>query len=351
MATLNLSEIFNAYANKKIDKASVLDYLKSIIENKDDIITRREAVKILGKLNSNSEKLFNYLESLLISDADGYVRANAAKILIDQFSTNAYRPIKWVLEREKFQECLESIVNTIIQCSNDKLRSLLSLIKHVIYNGKAYLCKNNGLDLSGLEIINIKDIKKLKCLKNLLWLNLSYNNIKEINGLSTLRNLKFITFGNNHITEIKGLDSLTELDAIHLNDNYITEIKGLDALTNLRSLNINNNQITEIKNLKTLTKLNLLSLNNNAITEISGLEALHNLVILQLNDNKIQEIRGIYNLKRLTTLNLCNNQIKELIDPKLPNLYYLSLDYNLIPQHQLKTFYKKQRKIIDFRYF
>ena len=350
MTIINLSEICDAYANNLIDKTSATDYLKSIIENKDDTEIRKEAIELLGKINSNSENLFKYLENLLISDTDGYVRANAARIIIEKFSTKAYRPIKWVLERENNHSCLESITNAIIKSSNDNLKSLLKSIKHVIYDDKAYLCKNNGLDLSGLGINNIKNVKNLKSLKDLIWLNLSYNNVKEIEGLSTLRNLTFLTLGNNLISEIKGLENLKNLTGLHLFDNKITEIKGLEGLSNLRSLNLNNNQISEIKNLETLTKLNLLSLNNNKINEIKALETLQNLVILQLNDNKILEIKGLDNLKRLTTLNLCNNKIKEIIAPQLPNLFYLSLDYNPIPQHQLKSFYKQQPKIIDFRY-
>ena len=350
MVIFNLSEIFNAYRNNLIDKSSTIDYLKTIIENKDDIEIRKEAIELLGKINSNSENLFKYLENLLISDIDGYVRAIAAKIIIEHFATKAYRPIKWVLERENIHSCLESIANAIIKSSNDNLKSLLKSIKHVIYDGKAYICKNSGLDLSGLGIKNIKNVKNLKNLRDLVWLNLSYNDVIEIEGLSTLRNLKFLTLGNNLISEIEGLDNLKNLTGLHLFDNKITEIKGLVGLTNLRSLNINNNQISEIKNLETLTKLNLLSLNNNDICEIKALETLQNLVILQLNDNKILEIKGLDNLKRLTTLNLCNNEIRELIAPQLPNLFYLSLDCNPIPQNQLISFYKQKRKIIDFRY-
>ena len=350
MTILNLTEIFTAYTDKKIDKDSAIDYLKSIIENKDDIESRRKAVEDLGKIDSNSEKFFKYFENLLISDTDGYVRANAAKIIIEKFSSKAYRPIKWVLERENNHSCLESIANGIIRSSNDNLKSLLKSIKHVIYDGKAYLCKNSGLDLSGLGIKNIKNVENLKNLKDLIWLNLSYNNINEIEGLSTLRNLKFLTLGNNLISEIKGIGNLKNLTGLHLFDNKISEIKGLEGLSNLRSINLNNNQISDIKNLETLTKLNLLSLNNNNISEIKALETLLNLVILQLNDNKILEIKGLDNLKRLTTLNLCNNKIKEIIAPQLPNLFYLSIDYNPIPQEQLTSFYKQRRKIIDFRY-
>ena len=350
MTILNLSEIFNAYTNKQIDKDSAIDYFKSIIENKDDILTRKDAVEILGKIDSNSIAIFKYLENLLISDTNGDVRAKAAKIIIENYQEKAYEPIKWTLERENYHSCIEIITNALFNCSDSSLKSLLNSINHVIYDNTVYIVKNNSLDLSGIELNKIKDIKKLETLKSLLWLNLSNNKIKEIEGLDALVNLKFLALGTNFITEIKGLENLKNLEALHLNDNKIKEITGLNKLTNLRSLNLNNNKISEIKNIETLIKLNHLTLSNNSITEIKNIEYLENLVILQLNNNCIQEINELGHLKRLTTLNLCNNKIQEIKDPNLPNLYYFSLDYNPIPHHQLKEFYKKRRKIIDFRY-
>jgi Leucine-rich repeat (LRR) protein len=95
--------------------------------------------------------------------------------------------------------------------------------------------------------------------------------------------------GLTDISEIKGLESLTNLKELVLSQNQITELKGLNQLKNLQKLNLKGNQIKEIKGLENLTNLEILSLNGNQIEEIKGLEQLIKLRELYLRDNPIRE--------------------------------------------------------------
>ncbi len=166
---------------------------------------------------------------------------------------------------------------------------------------------------------------------NLRILSLTKNQITEIKGLNALSELSFLELSNNRIAEIKGLDTLPNLNILKLSDNRITEIKGLDDLPTLTKLELSNNLITEIKGLDTLPNLEELKLSNNQITEIKGLDALPNLETLVLAGNRITGIKGLESLSKLRELNLAENQITEIMGlDTLFNLRRLNLKNNLI---------------------
>ena len=350
MSILKPSDVFKAFAEKEINSESAVDYLKFIIENQDDPFVRRDAIETFEKIQYKSKKTFKFLENLLISDVDNRIRAKAAKIIIQNFSFAAFKPIKWAICRDNSLVCLDEIANALVETRDKNLKPLLDLIEHAFYKHKIYLVKYYSLNLSKIGVNKIKNVKKLNNLKSLIWLDLSHNNINEISDLESLSQLKNLSLANNKISEIKGLDKLSNLITLQLNNNDISEIKGLDSLTNLRSLVLDNNNIKEIKGLENLPKLHFLSLNNNRISTIKGLDKLYNLVILQLIGNEIQEISGLINLKELTTLNLSNNKIKNINQPNLPHLRYFCLDNNLIDQYQLNEYNSNLRRIMYFHY-
>lgn len=85
--------------------------------------------------------------------------------------------------------------------------------------------------------------------------------------------------GIKDINEIKGLEHLEKLESLDLSSNSISEIKGLDSLHKLGTLNLNNNQISEIKGIEMLKSLINLRLANNPIPknildDYGGLDAM-----------------------------------------------------------------------------
>ena len=67
-----------------------------------------------------------------------------------------------------------------------------------------YQITNDSLDLSGISLEKISDIKGLENLINLKELVLYENEISEIKGLESLENLELLSLGSNRISEIKG---------------------------------------------------------------------------------------------------------------------------------------------------
>ncbi len=172
-----------------------------------------------------------------------------------------------------------------------------------------YQITNDSLDLSGISLEKISDIKGLENLINLKELVLYENEISEIKGLESLENLELLSLGSNRISEIKGLNTLTNLKFLDLRFNELNEIKGLEYLINLQELILDDTGIAEIKGLDNLKDLKTLSLDYNFITEIENLDGLNNLEELYFNLNQINEIKNLNNLRNLRILGLESNKI------------------------------------------
>ena len=266
--------------------------------------------------------------------------------------------------------------------------------------------KNTVLNLSGLGITKITEIKGLDTLTNLQGLSLRDNEIEEIKGLEHLTNLRWLDLTHNPIkvdeqrvlyswvggertrwSKIGGvyiteyveptIDDMNDIQGIikycqdkaegklkfvtvrgtkyYVLDNTlylsgagiidITSIKGLENLTDLEKLDLSNNQIREIKGLENLTSLKVLRLDKNRINEIRGLETLTHLRELHLNGNKIEELKGLEALSNLKILELWANPL--IGDEK--NIVYISSKdepYEVYHRHaqELVKFYQDKKE-------
>lgn len=208
------------------------------------------------------------------------------------------------------------------------------------FRGKKIKLKFGSLDLSGLNITDIAEIKEplKKIMKKTKYryfkgLNLRNNQISELSGFEFLSFLEDLLLSNNQISEIKGLDKIWRLKTLELSNNQISEIKGLEKLSDLQDLRLTNNKISEIKGLEKLTNLTVLRLSYNQISEIKGLVNLRILDKLELHNNRISEIKGLNTQTFLKSLTLNNNPISELkgLENQI-NLSHLSLDMNRISE-------------------
>ena len=89
-------------------------------------------------------------------------------------------------------------------------------------------------------------MQNLDKLRNLQWLDLSFNQIEKIEGLDNLKCLTDLSLYDNVISKIEGLEHLPKLTVLSFGKNYITD---LDAT------------ITYLKSLK--TKLQVLKMSDN----------------------------------------------------------------------------------------
>ena len=71
---LTPEKIFKDFIDKKIDKNTAVDLLISLIDNTDYEDTRIECIEKLNIISVKNDKIFHYMENLLISDLNAKVR-------------------------------------------------------------------------------------------------------------------------------------------------------------------------------------------------------------------------------------------------------------------------------------
>jgi len=126
MSSINPFEILSKLENGEITKSSALFYLRSILDSSEDVMMRIDTVEMVGIIKPESAEYFEFLENLLITEKNYQVRGLTAKVIIENYPKRAYKPIQWILEREKDELCLELISKAIGRSSNPNLKTLLS---------------------------------------------------------------------------------------------------------------------------------------------------------------------------------------------------------------------------------
>ena len=240
MSLLSPNKIYKDFKNKKLDKNQALSLLISLIDDihEYDDKTRIMGIKFLELMKTKDEKIFNFLENLLISDLNEQIRGQAAHTLIFNFPEKAIKPIIWALKYDTADSCLIQIIKAIEKFSNKKLKSVLKKIQYVNFKGSIFFPLEFYplINLNNKNIDNIGKIKNLESLTNIEKLYLNYNLITEINGLNKLNELRSLHLQGNMIKKIEGLLDLKNLESLYLNNNDISIIEGVNGLSNLKLL-------------------------------------------------------------------------------------------------------------------
>ena len=152
---LTPEKIYRNYNNKTLDKISAVENLISIVENSDNINTRLESIRILRDIGAQTNKVFKFLENLLLSDFHEKIRQLAAETLKNLFIEKALEPIKWALQHEDSPYCLNTIYYTLII-----FFAILTFCMYLIYS------INKIRLLISIHLINVKnkfEKKDVKC--------------------------------------------------------------------------------------------------------------------------------------------------------------------------------------------
>lgn len=166
------------------------------------------------------------------------------------------------------------------------------------------------IDLNGLQLSNIKDLKHF--LPNLIRLDLSNNNLKFLKGLPL--NLLNLNLNNNDIRNLTSFNDFVNLQNLSLSNNQLMNCNSLQRNIHLIKLNLTNNKLNNIDGLKKLSNLIELDLSLNNLTEEIDFNKFNfeNLQILNLSENKIVGLSNLQNLKNLRVLNANENSLENL---------------------------------------
>lgn len=93
---------------------------------------------------------------------------------------------------------------------------------------------------------NIKDLKGMEYLINMVYLSIPKNQISDLTPLAKLINLRYIVLDNNQIEDISILSELKDLRHLDLGYNKITDVKPIEKSLELTYLVLDNNHINDI---------------------------------------------------------------------------------------------------------
>ena len=149
-------DIYIKYKGKALDKISASEFLISIIENSEDEEFRVSCVEILQEIELKNQRMFKFLENLLISDSSESVRCAALKALSTNFADKAREPIKHAINNENGSSLID-LINFLAKI--DRILCKKILIDKII---KIYEKENkeslNDLKLETLNFEELRDI-------------------------------------------------------------------------------------------------------------------------------------------------------------------------------------------------
>ena len=161
-------------------------------------------------------------------------------------------------------------------------------------------------------------VEEIKDLENITNLQIYQNNIKEIDSLLKLKSIKKIktlSISYNQISNIEVLSNFDSLEKLYANYMKIENINALANLRNITQLYLSNNNVKDVSVIANMDKIKILYLDGNQnITEESLAKLssiINNLSDFKIDINLVDKIPGIKSLT-LNYLNLTNEDIQIL---------------------------------------
>jgi len=319
--------IYQDYKSNDLDKDVSVDLLLNIIDHAETIETRKESIKILGKIKPHDKKTYKFLEHLIISDTNEEVRAITCNVLRKHYLEKALTPISWVLEHETSLKCLIIGVKTLRDIDNNESKSLLIEKLDTFYrmkdkfNLKSIIGKNNFNQFSNMELseilinyfiisflISTFGYVKFKSNNCALITELDLSNVESfepdsrklenlIKSILSLKCIKKLDLRFNHLSKIPKLISFS-MEELDLSYNKIVKLPKFNNLHSVKNLNLKSNRIRSLpKSFGSFCSLENLNLRNNMLTHLpSSFNNLSCLKTLDLHGNKFNKI--IVNLSK-----------------------------------------------------
>ena len=183
--------------------------------------------------------------------------------------------------------------------------------------------EKEALKIKKLDAGNYNNTKKIKSLKgigklkNLVFLDVSYNKIFSLSGIEKLNKLNVLDFSFNQVKNIKAIKNLYSLKHLTLDVNKIISLKDIENLTNLESIYAQLNRVKELPNLKKHTNLMDANFKYNKISKKELSKKLPDSWLR--NDNwfkshvKLQNLVKTINLVKPNSFNSINKNTKKII--------------------------------------
>lgn len=177
----------------------------------------------------------------------------------------------------------------------------------------------------------VKDLRGLDTLTNLVSLGLADNSISDLTPLASLEKLGSIKLGQNEVSDLRPLAALPVLTSLGLSGNSIADLTPLAHIKNLSSLGLARNKVADLTPLARVKKLSFLDLSQNKVRDLTPLAGLSSLSTLDVSENGVFDVTPLAHLTQLGRLTLAGNSIGSPAPLRdLPTLSILNIARNRI---------------------
>lgn len=366
------------------------------------ILNLRE--NFIATLKRESFSCQSQLSALLLSNnhlryIEKKVFDDATQLVYIELDSNFLQSIPYLGTLPTIQH-ISIIRNSLAEWHHDTLRNTsgtrlasIKLAFNKLYNLPKIPFRVHALDLRG-NAINDLSTSMFTYPKAISNLYISYNNVEYLDKLQTMENLRILSLEFNQIRSISDtvFANLPFLETINLMGNNIVDASPFRNMLHIKSIILEDNHIqfvgrpafTNIPNIDSIvlkgnriiqftcdsffsTPLSLILFNNNIVT----MDIFHgvnhsNLRVLNVDWNDLQSISilyfpalyslyasnnnitnvefGIHGHQNLEYINLNGNQIMNIKNfGNLPNLQWLSLNYNSLTRWHDKNLIRSSR--------
>ncbi|MFW9990037.1 MAG: AN1-type zinc finger domain-containing protein [Candidatus Odinarchaeota archaeon] len=99
---LTVDKIYNYVTTKSMSKSEAINLLSNFIENSNDNEIRKMSILAFKELELKDDKVFDVLESCLLSDEDLEIKKNAKEIIAYIFPKKSKDLLNWLSKHDKF---------------------------------------------------------------------------------------------------------------------------------------------------------------------------------------------------------------------------------------------------------
>ena len=294
---LNPEKVWEEFENNRIDKLTAFALLTALIENSNDEDIRIKAITNLMRIHLLNDKVFNILESLLVSDESEKIRYIAIKYIGEKFLHKGLSLLIWAVNYEKDYNSLIEIIKFLGKLDNKETKLvLLNEIRKIIktkYLNKTRKIENKKFKRVLKKLLKAKDYEEFTH-NELVQILINYFTISNL--FEHYYNVYYEVNSRNGLIEKLDLSDYIEYEVKGTpwgwknNINDLSEIPGLTHLNYIKHIDLSNNQIKNIKDLIHFQELTHLILNNNKLSaevNLNYLKNLPNLIYLDLRGNNI----------------------------------------------------------------
>ncbi|MFW9874453.1 MAG: hypothetical protein ACFFG0_15210 [Candidatus Thorarchaeota archaeon] len=294
---LDPEKIWEDFENNRIDRSTVFQLLTALVENSKNEDIRLNAIKNLIKICPINDKIFNFLEYILVSDESDKIRYITVKFIGEKFLLKANSLLNWAINHENDYNTLIEITKLLGKLDNNETKLVLFNEIKKITKSK-YMNKKRKIENKKFKKVLKKMLKK----KNyedfthyeLVQILINYFTISNL--FKQYYNVYYEVDSQNGLIEKLDLSDFIEYEVKGTpwdwknNITDLSEIPGFTNLNHIKYIDLSNNQIEDIKDLIHFQELTHLIINNNKLSaevNLDYLKNLPNLIYLDLRGNDI----------------------------------------------------------------